>query len=205
MSLNTVTKSITTGQGAETMILSGNYVYVACSGGDYNDSVVTVIDATADTVVKNINVGANPTYMQEDSNGKIWVLCEGQWNSGYTALLKPGSLVRINPSNNTVELSLPFNSTFSQPSNLAIDNSKNTLYYSYNGGVCSQSVTSSSLSSTVVINKNFYGLGIDPTNNYFYGAVSAGTSNGKVIRYNPSGVVVDSFAVGIFPGNFCFD
>jgi len=205
LTTSAIINTIPTGAGAENMLLSGNSVYVACSGGDSNDSVVTVIDATADSVLKNITVGANPGWIQEDANGKIWVLCAGKWNSSYSSLITPGSLVRINPANNTVELSLPFASTTSQPSVLVTNSSKNMLYYIYNGEVYSQSITSSSLNSTAVINRSFYGLGIDPTNNYFYGADAGNyTSNGKVIRYNASGGIVDSFAVGVIPQNFCF-
>jgi YVTN family beta-propeller protein len=203
---NMISATIPTGAGAENMIKLGNSVYVACNGGFGSDSVVTVIDATADTVIKNINVGANPTYIQGDANGKIWVLCVGQWNGSYSALAKTGMLVKINPNNNTVELSLTFTSTSSQPSILVTNSSKNMLYYTYNGGVYSQDINSSVLNQTAIINRNFYGLGIDPTNNYFYAADAGNyTSNGKVIRYNASGVAVDSFPVGISPGNFWFN
>jgi YVTN family beta-propeller protein len=200
-----VTATITTGKGAEGMIKVGNNVYVACSGGYANDSVVTVIDATTNAVVTNINVGANPTSIQVDANGKIWVICSGQWDASFTTLVKTGKLVRIDALSNTVDLSLPFTSTSSQPSDLVTNNAKTSLYYSYNGEVYSQSCTATTLSTTAVINRNFYGLGIDPTNDYFYGADAGNfTSNGKIIRYNTTGAVVDSFTVGVIPGNFCF-
>jgi hypothetical protein len=205
LSTNAITGSIPTGAGAERMVKYGNSVYVTCGGGLNNDSVVTVIDAVADTVVKTIKVGADPSSIQVDANGKIWVLCMGEWDVSYTSLVKPGSLVRINPITNTVELSLPFSSSYAQPSDLVINNSNTMLYYLYNGGVYSQDITSSSLSSTATINRNFYSLGIDPTNNYFYcGDPGNYSSNGKVLRYNASGAILDSFASGVIPGNFCF-
>ncbi len=200
-----VTATINTGNGAEGMVKSGNNVYVACSGGYVTDSVVTVINTATDAVVTNITVGANPSSIKMDANGKIWVICGGEWNGTITALLKTGRLVRIDPTTNTVDFSLPFSSTTSSPSHLVINNTGTTLYYMYNGGVYSQSATSASLNATLVINRSFYGLGIDPTNNYFYGSDPGNfSSNGKVIRYNAAATVLDSFNVGLIPGNFCF-
>ena len=206
--LNTkaVTSTINTGKGAEGMVKVGNNVYVACSGGYDNDSVVTVIDATTNAVVTSITVGANPKSIKVDASGKIWVLCSGQYAPfPATNLVKTGQLVRIDASTNTVDLTLPFASISAQPLNLVINNSKTLLYYSYDGKVYSQLSTATVLNTTAIINRNFYGFGIDPTNDYFY-ASDAGnfSSNGKVIRYNTSGVAVDSFTVGIIPGYFCF-
>lgn len=205
LSNNTVSSTITTGKGAETMVKSGNFVYVACSGGFDTDSVVTVINSTTNAVVTNINVGANPKYIKADNNGKIWVLCYGQWDAAFSYLIKTGSLVRIDVATNMVDLTLPFSSVYSQPSNLVINSAKSTLYYCYNSQVYSQSTTSASLDATMLINRNFYGLGIDPTNNYFFGADAGDyTSDGWVLRYTPTGTVVDSVKVGIIPGDFFF-
>ena len=140
-----------------------------------------------------------------DASGKIWVLCSGQWDPTYTFLLKTGKLVRIDTATNAVDLTLSFLSTTSQPSSLVINNAKTMLFYSYNGGVYAQSSASSTLSGTALINRSFYGLGIDPTNDYFYGSDAVDfTSNGKVIRYNASASIVDSITVGVIPGNFFF-
>jgi YVTN family beta-propeller protein len=200
---NAVISTITTGSGAEGMVKSGNFVYVACSGGYGSDSVVTVINAITNAVVANINVGPNPKSIKVDVNGKVWVLCGGAYDANY-ALVKPGKLVRINTSTNTVDLSLPFALT-SSPSNLVINSAKTTLYYSFSNKVFSQNIASTILNATAIINRNFYGLGIDPATNYFYGSDAGNfTANGKVIRYNASGVVIDSITVGVIPGNFCF-
>ena len=204
LSTKTVTATIITGKGAEGMVKAGNNVYVACSGGFDNDSVVTVINTTTNAVVANINVGANPKSIKVDANGKIWVLCSGQIGT-YPNLIKTGKLVRIDASTNTVDLSLPFSSTTSQPSNLVTNNSKTSLFYSYDGKVYSHLASANVLNSTATINRSFYGLGIDPTNDYFYGSDAGDfASNGKVIRYNSTGTVVDSITVGVIPGNFCF-
>lgn len=202
---NTISSTISTGAGAENLVKVNNSVYVACKGGFSSDSVVTVINTDADTVITTINVGPNPGGIKVDANGKIWVLCFGQWNSAYTALDKLGKLVRINPSTNTVEQTFTFSSSTSSPSNLAINGAKNKLYYTYEGSVYTQDISASGLSSTGFISRSFYGLGVDPTNDYVYGADAGNfTSNGYVFRYSATGVKVDSFQVGIIPGSFFF-
>lgn len=205
LSTKTIIGTITTGKGAEGMVLAGTKVYVACGGGFDNDSIVTVINSNTNAAITNINVGANPKSIKMDANGKVWVLCSGQWDPTYSFLISPGKLVRIDTATNAVDLSLTFASTFSQPSNLVINSSKTTLYYSYSGGVYSHSNTASILSGASIINRSFYGLGIDPTNDYIYGSDAVDfSSNGKVIRYNASATLVDSFAVGVIPGGFYF-
>lgn len=202
--LNTkmVTSTIATGKGAEQMVMTGNNVYVACGGGYDNDSVVTVINATTNAIVKSINVGANPSGLKVDANGNVWVLCSGKSDVSYNYITNTGKLVRIDASADTVDLILPF---ALKPSNMVINGAKTVLYYSSGGKIYAHSSSASTLSSTVVINRGFYSLGIDPTNDYFYGSDAGDyTSNGKVLRYNATGVVVDSFTVGVIPGNFCF-
>lgn len=206
--LNTkaVKVSIPTASGAENMAKMGDKVYVACGGGYGTDSIVNVINTTTNTVVKSIVVGAAPQSIQVDANGDVWVLCVGKWKSDYSALEISGSLERIDGSGDTVNLSLAFSSTFSQPSNLVINSTKNKLFYSYDGGVYSHDITSSSLSSTSFISRKFYGLGVDPSNDEIYGGDAGNfTSKGKVIRYSATGTVIDSFGVGIAPNGFFFN
>lgn len=206
LSNNSISSTINVGNGAENMVMVNSNVFITNSGGFGNDSTVTVINSTTDAVVTTINVGPNPGSIKVDANGKIWVLCGGQWNSGFSTLEKTGKLVRINPSNYSIEQTFTFSSTSSMPSSLAINSAKNKLFYSYEGKVYEQDITAANLSTTGFIDRSFYGLGVDPSNDYLYAADAGNfSSNGKVIRYNSStGSKVDSFAVGIIPGDFFF-
>ncbi len=205
LTTKTVTGTITTGKGAEGMVLAGSKVYVACGGGFDNDSVVTVINAVTNGIITNIAVGANPKSIKMDASGKIWVLCSGKWDPTYTILISPAKLMRIDTATNSVDLTLPFASPTSQPSNLVVNSGKTVLYYCYNGSVYPQDYSVATLSGSPVINRSFYGLGIDPATNYFYGSDAVDfSSNGKVIRYNASAVLVDSLAVGVIPEGFYF-
>lgn len=205
LNTKTITATINTGKGAENMVKVGSKVFVACGGGYDNDSVVTVIDAISNTVDTTIIVGPNPSNLQVDANGNVWVLCKGKYNASWTALEQTGKLVRLNGASYSTELSLSFASTSSQPGNLVINSSLTTLYYVYSGTVYSHAIGAVALNSSASINRSFYGLGIDPVTDMFYGSDAVDfSSNGKVIRYTSSGAVVDSFTVGVIPGNFCF-
>lgn len=205
LSTNTFTKTISTGKGAEKMLKHGDYIYVTCSGGYSDDETVSVINTTTDAISTSITVGSNPSGIVEDANGKIWVLCAGKYKSDYSGLEVPGKLVRINPATNTVEASFDFASMSSQPSNLKINNAKTKLYYTYSGKVCTQDITASVLSTTSFLNRSFYGMGIDPTNDMVYGAVAGDfKSPGRLVRFNNTGSPVDSVNAGIGTSGFFF-
>lgn len=205
LSTNAVTKTISTGNGPEKMLLKGNYVYVTCSGGNVSDSVVSIINTASETVEKSLVVGPNPKSIVEDINGNIWVLCAGKYKSDYSGLEKSGKLVKIDPASNTVLQTLDFTSTSSMPSDLTINMAKNKLFFNYDGKVYSQNINSTSLDNVSIVNKSFYGLGIDPTTDIIYGADAGNYSSaGKVIRYNISGSVIDTLKVGVAPNGFFF-
>ncbi len=205
LNTKTITGTLTTGKGAEAMAMVGNKVYVACGGGFDNDSVVAIINSLTNTIDTTIIVGPNPSNLKVDAAGNVWVLCKGKWDATWSSLEQTGKLIKLNGITNAIDLSLTFSSTYSQPTNLTINGAKTTLYYTYNSKVYSHSIASSVLNTTETINRSFYGFAVDPTTDYFYGSDAADfVSNGKVIRYSPAAIAVDSFAVGVIPGNFCF-
>jgi DNA-binding beta-propeller fold protein YncE len=192
LSLNKVLKTIATGKGAENMINLNGLVYVTCKGGYGKDSVITVINTNSDAILATIMVGVGPGGIVADANGKIWVLCSKK-------------LVRINPTTQTVEAEFVFTSIKETPSNLTINAAKNTLYYCYDGKVYPHDISAATLSSTPLINKSFYGMSVDPTNDYLFCADAGNfSSDGYVFRYKSTGAKVDSFKVGMIPGGFFF-
>ncbi len=53
--------------------------------------------------------------------------------------------------------------------------------------------------------KVFYGMAADPTGPYLYAAETDYVSFGKAFIYNADAVAIDSFEVGVSPGNIAFD
>lgn len=207
LSTNTVTKTIATGVGADRMLMSGGKVYVACSGGFDKDSVVSVIDYSNDSLIQNMVVGHNPNSMEVDMNGKMWVLCGGINDWMTPANSTAGKLVRVNLSTHSVEASYSFSSNSDHPSNLVINANGDKLFYLLNGSMFSFDISSNSISTSSIVSKNFYGLGYDKTSNYLFGSDAGNFSNeGYVYRFNSTNYsLVDSFKVGVIPGNFVFN
>ena len=203
-----VLKTIATGAGAEKLIQVDGSVYVVNSGGYGIDSTVAVINPNTDQLVTKIKVGYNPVALIADKNNKIWVLCGGKWKGDYSGLEKPGELVKVNPANNQVELTLSFASmdgSFNRKS-LSINSSKDKIYYTLDGKLYEQSVDNNTLNTTVKISREFYNVAVDPSTGWLYGADQRnGTTNGWIIRYNQNYNRVDSFQVAIFPDEIFFN
>ena len=66
-------------------------------------------------------------------------------------------------------------------------------------------ILDTSLSTSPIIARSFYGLGYDPVLNEIYGSDAVDfVQQGWVYRYASTGSVIDSFQVGIIPGSFAF-
>jgi YVTN family beta-propeller protein len=208
-----ITGSISAGNGPEQMALINNKVFVANVGGYDIDSTVTVIDATANTVITTIQTPLNPNSIVTDVNGKIWVLCNGWYGLDFTGGTSDdvaGALIKINPATNSIEATFAMGQ-FDHPMRLTINKNRNTLYYlmgvsGFDGNIYKFNINSSILPSAPIVVKNFYGLGIDPYNEDLYGAYSpVFGQSGYMFRYTNNGTFKDSTRVGVGPNGFVFD
>ncbi|MBN4072639.1 hypothetical protein JYT74_01235 [Crocinitomix catalasitica] len=101
VNLNTfsIINTIDVGQNPDGMVINGNYLYVANSGGlsapDY-DSTVSVINLTTEVLETTINARINLGRMLVDSEGDLYVISKGNYSD-----VEP-AIVRINTSTNTV-------------------------------------------------------------------------------------------------------
>ncbi len=195
LTTNTVTKTIPVGKLPEQLLIVENKLYVTNS----DENFISVINLTTETAESPITIANYSNSLVRDANNKIWVLC------GETYGTTDGTLVRINPVTNTVETMLTFPALSSSPQDLTINAAKNVLYYTFDGKVYRMNISDAALPTTSLINRNFYGIGVDPQDNIIYGADAGDfVSDGKVIRYNTNGAVIDSFGVNIAPNGFLF-
>jgi hypothetical protein len=201
----TITKSIPLGNGAEEIVSYGNVAYVALNGGYLNNDSVAVINIDNDSLMGKIYIGPNPTNMVMDKDNNIWIMCKGKWNSNFTALAEQPKLVKYNTFTNKVEKQFTLNTLYSQPYALKINNAKDKLYYSWDGGLWYLPITESVLQTVPFIYGNYYGLGVDPKNDDIYAADAKDfASNGIVRRFYSWGGIRDSFNVGLIPNGFAF-
>jgi YVTN family beta-propeller protein len=207
LATNTVVSLIATGVGPDKMLKSGNFLYVVNSGGFGNDSTVSVINCTTDAVVATLPVGHNPNSIREDKNGKIWVLCGGIPDYVNPSNGTQGKLVKINPASMTIEASFTFTSHSEHPSNLAINKLKDKLFFLENfssGSLFAFDINAATLPTSSIVSRNFYSIGIDPNTDQIFTSVT-NYSNGWILRYSSNYAFIDSFEVGIIPGNYCFN
>lgn len=194
---NTLQTIIPVGNGPENLFELNGKIFVSNSGGSGTDSTLSVIDATNNTLVQTINVGINPTGIAEDINGKLWVICNGNFGGNN------GSLVRFNPLTYAVEQTLPLG-TDGYQIRLTANRTKSKLFFNQYGTLKQLDVTTTTISS--YINRDFYSVACDPIEDKILVTTAPPSANGWLIRYDiNTALPVDSFEVGIYPGSFCFE
>lgn len=206
--LNTLSSTgiIMTGAAPDRMLLHGNKLWVINSAGFTSDSTVMVIDTQTDAVLQTIVVGDNPIGIVKDANNRIWVLCGGYSDWANPANNTNGSLVRINPTDFSVEMVLTLNGSDFGP-RLAINKAGTKLFYSFGGIIYMRDVNAGfGAVSEVVMSKACYALGIHPeTDEIYFSDPLDYNQPGVLYRYDPTGtIMLDSVRAGIIPGNFFF-
>ena len=203
----TITGYVETGMDFETgstemMVQIGKYVYVNC--WSYQNRILK-IDTETDSVVDELIVGIQPSALVKDCNGKLWVITDGGYEGspyGY----ERASLSRIDAAGFAIDKTYYFE-LGKTPRALTVSGDGSRLYW-INGGVFAMDVSSGELPSQPLIpaqNSLFYSLTVDPlTGEIYVGDAIDYTQNGVVTRYGRDGSLLDTFSVGINPGNFCW-
>lgn len=79
-----VTREVKVGHQPDQLCVVDGTIYVCNSGGYLThqyDSTVSVIDIASFTEIERIAVGINPTRIQADEQGQLWVCCQGDTKS----------------------------------------------------------------------------------------------------------------------------
>jgi YVTN family beta-propeller protein len=194
---NNVSATIPVSFGPERMISSNNKVYVAHQGGFGQNNLISVISGSS--LQTTIVVGDAPNSMVEE-DGILYVLCGGK--PDYTGNETPGSLVKIDLSNNQIIETLTFGAT-EHPTGLTEDG--NNLFYSLNGKVYKLAASSNTLPGTAIIDGFFYAMEAKDGKLY---ATDAGDflSNGRLLVYDlATNQEIENITVGIIPGGIYFN
>jgi DNA-binding beta-propeller fold protein YncE len=190
------------GHTSEQMRQIGKYVYASHW---LNGEHILIVDAETDELVDSVKVPAQPKDMEVDKNGKLWALCGGSYQNIDVAE-SPSALVRIDPETQTIEQIYRFNEGMFS-SSLEMNVSGDTLFF-LNDGIYKMAVDSRHLPDSAFIPENeklFYRVAVDPAKNEIYVADAIDyTQDAVVYRFSQSGVLKDSFKVGINPSDFLF-
>ena len=207
LATNTVSSTISCGAGPEGIAIVGAVAYVCNVGGWGLDNTITVINTDNDVVETTLTVGDKPNSVVIDVNGAVWVLTGGytEYDADWNVVSETaGNLVKI--VDNTIEATYAF-AVGNHPEDLVINDAGTTLYYSdgsWSKAVYAFDITDTELSTTALINKSFYGLGVH--GGYVYGTDAVDfTQSGWSYKYTTEGTIIDSVQVGIIPGGYCFN
>lgn len=203
-SLN-VEKWITVGTNPEGLVVSGDKLYVANSGGlnTVKDSTLSVVDLTSMTETKKIVVGVNPGSVAADENGNVYVACGGDYNT-----IGP-KLVKVSTSTGTV--------VKSADTTVAKIRYYNGLLYTTGGYSGSPYVRTLSTTDFSQTRSNFvtdgtviqlpYGINIDEsTGDVYVTDAKDYSSSGEVFCFDQTGKKKFSFSVapGVNPNTVVF-
>lgn len=194
-----VEATITTDYGAENIIAVAGKLFVS----NNFSNTVSVIDQATNKETLKITIASSPAEIVLDGENKLWVICGGDYGSSNAAL------VRINPSNNLVEKTIPLGISLASHAGIALNKAKNQLYYFTSKAVYKMSTSATVAPASAFITPSsvvgLYGIGVDPNEDVLYIADAKGFQvNGVVYRYTPEGTAIDNFTAGKGPNGFIF-
>lgn len=183
-------KEITVKGWTEEMLLHEHKVYVQ----NVRNKSIEVINATTDQLIKTISLKDEPVGIVKDQLGKIYSLTKNEL-----------IVIENNASGETIKkYPMP---EMSKPARLRID-SKNERLYFLSSGVRFISLKNTAYQPQLLIaleNKNFYGLGIDPSNGDVYVANAKDyVQTGVIEHYTKGGKLQHQFEAGVIPQNMIF-
>lgn len=198
LNTNTVTSTISVGEGPEDMLVKNETIYINLQGGYSQNNKLEVLNADSNTIT-SLTIGDVPNSIIKDSNGAIWVLCGGK--PSWTGSETNGKLIKI--ENNAVVNTLDFG-TGKHPQHLTISN--NELYYNLDGKVYKIVISANELNTDGIAGFDGYYYSMKANDNFLY-TTNAGdfSSEGTLKVFNLStNIEAYSKTTGIIPGNIIF-
>ncbi len=194
---NTITGHITIPGWTERMLLVNGEVFVT----NAERNKLYVVNASTDQLTDSIPVIKGGNSLVTDANGKLWVLCSGDYLN-----TSPGELFRVNTSTHAVEWNAPFPANH-YPTCLNIDPAGNALYF-IDTDIHKMNITDSALPASAFIvaaGRNYYTFSIrSSTGDLYVSDAIDYVQRGRIYRFNSSGTELSYFAAGVTPGGIWF-
>ncbi len=190
-----VVGTITTGVGTTGIIKHEGKMYVCNTAFDgsnwtYGQGTVQVINPATDQVVKTINVPKNPFDLKVAPDGKIHVVCVGNYAD------IPGKIAIIDPITDTMVDSIAIGGA---PGNIAISEDDNIAYLSVWGmGLMSYNIATKQVlhgPTNTLLGKGGSGVLVDNEGNVFVSV----WDDDQVVKLDKAGNIVKTYNVGDSP------
>lgn len=199
----TITGSVKLNHTSESMLTLNNKIYVL--NWSFGKQLF-VIDTETDQVIDSVETGLQPNSMVMDKNEMLWVLSDG----GFVGMPDGPQLPRLQCID---PISLEIVKYFTFPGydwftkKLSVNQTGDSLFF-ISGGIYAMSIDAIALPENPVIengNRTFYGLGIEPATSTIYATDAINyVQPGLLYRFSTKGNLIDSFVVGIVPGDIEF-
>ncbi len=201
--IDTQTKKIITtieaSSGAEYVVFDSNTkkAFVANTFG----STISVYNPSSNVLENTIDISPNsPKDMLLDKNGDIWVTASPFGSS-------TGAIHKINTSTNSIETTIQLNAgSENVGGQLAINPSKDILYYNFSSGIYELPITATAQATTPIIQNGAYGVSIDPSNGDIWVGIAnfQGPEGNEVIQYDNKGTLKNTFTASAGPNEVIF-
>ncbi len=202
-----IVKRIEVGAGPEKMVLSGDKLYVANSGGWTNsDKTVSVIDTKTNVVTETITVKLCPKDLAVDVKGNVWAYCAGvpSYDSNWKVIGHDGAgISKINVGNSEVTSYELTNISSTALKNICVSRDKKTIYF-MSDAVYAMDYKATALPTEKFINKTFYGIDVNPENGNIWCCDAAYGQAGDIVVYDQDSQELKSYTVGNMPNSTIF-
>ena len=198
-----VEAKVAVGRNPEQMTVVNRHIYVANSGGfDFNteagyDQTVSVIDIASFTEVKKIEVAVNPTEMESDDSGNVYIISKGNyWDI-------PNTLQRLNTATDEVTVMEGIDGTLiTTAGNILYSvyaqwGAERVYYYKYN--TANNTVLSDNFIGNTPISDDPLQINYDATYEHLFITASDYINDGDVYIFDKSNQFVNKFEAGINP------
>ena len=210
-----VVDKVTVGYQPEEMVVLGDYLYVANSGGyrvPYYDNTVSVVEFEGFRQEQQIVVGLNLHRIKADKYGKLWVSSRGNYNDIYSPYGSvPSNLFVLDKRVGYNEMIVT--DTINVPcSNMAIHGDSLYLYSHDYDNITQQSTLTYgiiNIKTKKVVSKNFikmpYGISIHPeTGDIYVTDAKNYVSTGTLSCYNKEGKRKWRVSTGDIPAHMVY-
>ena len=200
VNLNTlsVDGSIKLNGSTEEMIAVGETVFVTNTRTAY----LYLVNSLSHQLSDSIAIGFGGNSIVADAQGRLWVMCMGD-----AALAQPAGLYCIDPAAKTVIKAYSLDNYLQIWDKVRINAAGNTLYF-LNSGVWALDIAATQLPAAPLISSNgrqFHGVSVAPFDGTLYISDAVDyVQHGKIFRYSPAGVLLDSLSTGIIPTEVVF-